>query len=135
MTKPLKTQVARIAAATGQTVASLGLRFDKSVMRLTDDLQSWAETEVPSGVIVFVTVSAPILLRAKTAELLKQKILSLVKGRSYGRDRVFKVCGNSVRFRVRRIKSKHAPKLVVLVHNPEPGAESLLNIFEEHYYG
>jgi hypothetical protein len=122
---------AEIAKAKKPSLTELGLRFDRSVMRLIDDLRAHAEQRVPNGITVLLTVTAPIRLRAKTAGSLKEKLEDLLESEFPRRDRRFVIHRNHVRIRLIKRSSKQLPKLVGLVHNPDIDPRLLLNLVEE----
>ena len=122
---------AEIAKAKKLSLTKLGLRFDRSVMRLIDDLRAHAEQRVPNGIAVLLTVTAPVRLRAKTAGSLKEKVEDLFESEFPRRDLRFVMHKNHVRIRFIKGSSKQLPKLVALVHNPDIDSRFLLNLVEE----
>jgi len=102
------------------------LRFDKVVIQLMDRLKATLGGNVPDGMTVALTVTAPIRLAAKTAAALEEKIRALLGRRSPARDVSATIHGNRIRIRLLRHGSDRAPKLVGFVHNPDPAAAVLL---------
>jgi len=108
--------------------AGVRLRFDKVVTRLMERLQATLGETVPAGTTVLLTVTAPIRLPAKTAALLEEKIQTLLRRGSPGRDATGTIHGNRVRIRLARDKSRRAPKMIGFVHNPDSDPRLLLNM-------
>jgi len=127
-----KALVLKIAKKAERAVASLGLRFDRSVIRLADDLHSFAGKAVPAGTTVLVSLAAPIRSRAKTASALKTKIESLLERKHRRRDRTATINGNPVRIRLLKPMSPKAPRMLVFVHNRSSSSQALLNLIEEY---
>ena len=69
-----------IARAGGTSVSKLGLRFDRVVVRILDDLSRFTERAAPANRCVLVTISAPIRLPARTERVLEQEIDALLAG-------------------------------------------------------
>jgi hypothetical protein len=69
----------KIAKHNGLSLTKLGLRFDKVVVRLLSNVRSCVSADIPGGVIVLVTISAPIKLPAKTEPALCNQIRVLLK--------------------------------------------------------
>ncbi len=104
------------------------LRFDKVAVRVIASLQAAARKTVPNGATVVVTITAPIRLPAKTAVAIEDKIQILLKKKSPGRGVTATICGNHVRIRLLKHKSKRAPKLIGYVHNPETDVGQLFDM-------
>jgi hypothetical protein len=107
------------------------LRFDKSATRLLERLQATLGETVPDGMTVVLTITAPIRLRSKTAASLDDKIQTLLRRRSPGRDEKDTIHGNRVQMRLLRHKSARAPKLIGFVHNADSDPRLLLNMTQE----
>ena len=118
----------QIARSGGVTVAKLGLRFDRVVIRLLRGLARFAEGATPAGTTVLVTVTAPIRSPSKTAAALEREIAALVSGGGGGVDRRATLCGNEVQLRLIEHSSRAAHKLIGLVHNPDVPAARLLDL-------
>ncbi len=97
----------------------LGLRFDKSVVRLVSGLKSALADEVPEGEAVIVTVTAPIKLRAKTGAALE----SLIRQGGEVPDIIH---GKQIRLRRLAGVPAQSPKILGFVHNPTTDAEVIL---------
>src|SRR5712691_2827052 len=117
----------RRGAAQGNS-AKPRLRFDKVATRLIERLQATLGETVPDGTTVLLTVTAPIRLAAKTAGALEDKIHTLLRRRSPGRDEKGAIHGNRVQIRLLRDASERAPKLIGFVHNSDSDPLLLLNM-------
>ncbi len=95
------------------------LRFDKVAVRLIEHLQTACRESVPDGRTVLVAVTAPIRMASKTAAAIDHKIQTLVARGSGALDEKDTIHGNHVRLRVLRAGSRHAPKSIGFVHNPD----------------
>lgn len=111
--------------------AKIRLRFDKVVIRLMDRLQAALGEAVPDGTTVLLTVTAPIRLPAKTADVLEEEIRALLGRRSPGRDEEDTIHGNRVRIRLVRGDFGRAPKLIGFVHNPDSDPRRILDATSE----
>jgi len=108
-----------------------GLRFDRVATGLIRRVQAAFSAMAPPGVAAALTVTAPILLPAKTAATLKEKIEILLGRPTSKRDEKDTVHGNGIQIRLLRNKREQAPKLVGFVHNPETDPLLLLNMAQE----
>lgn len=110
----------------GLSVAALGLRFDRLVLRVLGDLRAGAEDIAPQGVTALATITAPIRLGGKTVAVMRREMAALVaRGES---DYAAEVNGNAVRLRLVRAGSDH--RLVGFVHNPGTDPARLLDMAE-----
>jgi hypothetical protein len=117
---------------TGQVnAAKLRLRFDKVATRLIERLQATLGDIVPDGMIVLLTITAPIRLPSKTAAALEDKIQTLLGRGSPGRDEKDTIHGNRVQIRLLRDESERAPKMIGFVHNSDSDPLLLLNMTRE----
>src|SRR6516225_73811 len=117
---------------TGQVnAAKLRLRFDKVATRLIERLQATLGDIVPDGMIVLLTITAPIRLPSKTAAALEDKIQTLLRRGSPGRDDKDTIHGNRVQIRLLRDESERAPKMIGFVHNSDSDPLLLLNMTRE----
>jgi hypothetical protein len=107
------------------------LRFDKSATKLIERLQASLGETVPEGMTVVLTITAPIRVRSKTAASLEDKIQTLLRRRSPGRDDKDTIHGNRVQIRLLRHQSARAPRMIAFVHNPDSDARLLLNMTQE----
>src|SRR6266436_5233698 len=104
------------------------LRFDKVATRLIERLQATLGETVPDGMTVLLTITAPIRLPSKTAASLEDKIRTLLRRGSPGRDEKDTIHRNRVQIRLLRDESKRAPKMIGFVHNSDSDALLLLNM-------
>ena len=107
------------------------LRFDKVATRLMDRLQATLGETVPDGTTVVLTITAPIRVPAKTAASLEDKMRTLLRRGSPGRDQKDTIHGNRVRIRILKSKSTRAPTLIGFVHNADSDPLVLLNMTGE----
>ena len=107
------------------------LRFDKVATRLIDRLQATLGETVADGTTVVLTITAPIRVPAKTAASLEDKMRTLLRRGSPGRDQKETIHGNRVRIRLLKSKSTRAPKLIGFVHNADSDPLVLLNMTGE----
>ena len=107
------------------------LRFDKVATRLIERLQATLGETVPHGTTVLLTITAPIRLPLKTAALLEDKIQTLLRRGSSGRDGKHTIHGNRIRIRVLRNESERVPKMIGFVHNSDSDPLLLLNMTRE----
>jgi hypothetical protein len=107
------------------------LRFDKVATRLIERLQATLGETVPDGMTVVLTITAPIRLPSKTAAALEEKIQTLLRRRSPGRDEKGTIHGNRVRMRLLSGESERAPRLIGFVHNSDSDPRLLLDMTHE----
>jgi len=107
------------------------LRFDKVATWLIEHMQAILGEIVPDGMIVLLTITAPIRLPSKTAASLKDKIQTLLGRGSLGRDEKDTIHGNRVQIRLVRAESKRAPKMIGFVHNSNSDPLLFLNMTRE----
>jgi len=112
------------------------LRFDKVVARLMERLHATLGENVPDGMTVLLTVTAPIRLPAKTAASLEDKIQARLGRGSPGRDEPDReekdtIYGNRVRIRLLRDKPAPGPKMIGFVHNPDSDPLLLFDMTRE----
>jgi len=120
----------RILKDNGLSASRVGLRFDRVVVGLLGGLRSYAEKAAPDGMTVLVTISAPIHLPAKTADVLKREIETLISSGTNSASHAAAVNGNSVRLRICRNGSDRIPKLIGFVHNSGSDPALLLDMAE-----
>jgi hypothetical protein len=105
------------------------LRFDRVVLRVFERLRTALRDEVPSGVTVVVTITAPILVPGKTIAAVEERIRALLGKRS-SRGLTETVHGNEVRIGIiRRPKAATAP-IVGFVHNRDSDRSVLFDVTE-----
>jgi hypothetical protein len=102
------------------------LRVDKTALGLIERLRTGLDKSVPDGRTVIVTVTAPIRQDSKTSAVLEQTIRATLAGRPPGTDVKIAIHGNQIRVRVVKSGIAQAPKLIGLVHNPDPNADLVL---------
>jgi hypothetical protein len=112
--------VARLRAA------KLRLRFDKVALRLVGRLKAALAGAVPEGQTVIFTISAPIRLPGKTAEVLE----TMIRSDPPDAQRREIVHDNEVRTRRLRGVPERMPKVLGFVHNVESDAGAILALVE-----
>ena len=117
-----------IAQSNGLSIAQLGLRFDKVVVRLLGKLRTTAGQAMPEGQTVIVTITAPIKLPAKTTYELEMLIRDYGTPGSPPRDHIATIFRNEVCIRIITTSSAQTAGLIGLVHNPGIDAKLLLNL-------
>jgi len=119
-----------VAALTRQLVGSSKprLRFDKVVLRLVKTLQANLSAVVPEGSTVILTVTAPILLPAKTAAAIEEQVRGWLTHRSARVERQTTIHGNLIRVRIVKNISNYAQKVLGFVHNPDSNPEVILDL-------
>ncbi len=122
---------AEIAKTKKISIATLGLRFDRVVIRLIDDLHQFADKAVPLGTTVLVAMTAPIRLPSKTASELCGSISAMAVGVTMTRDKHVDINGNKALIRVLRHSNERTPKLLGAVHNKTVDPRIILNAIEE----
>ena len=106
-----------------------GLRFDKVVIRLMEELRGSLRETVPDGMTVLFTVTTPIRLASKTTAALEDKIQALLAQKSpRGKATIH---GNHVQIQFLRGKTAYAPKMIGFVHNPDSDPLLLLDMTRE----
>lgn len=107
--------------------ARFRLRFDKVALRVVQGLQDTLRDCVPDGKTVIVIITAPIKLASKTTEALEEKIRKrLARGSARGNTKEV-IHRNHIGMRVAN-GSAGGKKVIGFVHNPDPRAETLLNV-------
>ncbi len=118
----------KIAEANGISVARLGLRFDRVVVRLLADLRESLRTDIPDGTTVLLTLTAPIKLPAKTSKQLTRRIRDLLDAESTPQGKRITVFQNEVRIRVLQVPTRQKERLLGFVHNPVVDSRRLLEM-------
>ena len=103
--------------------AKIGLRSDKSVLRLVNGLKVALAEAAPEGQTIVFTVTAPIRRRAKTAAALESLVLAGLAIGKVVRDTIH---DNQVRLRRLTRVLPCMPKVIGFVHNCETDAELIL---------
>jgi hypothetical protein len=117
-----------IVRANGLSLTTLGLRFDKVVVRLLGSLKASLEGEIPTGKAIVVTITAPIKLPAKTADALKEKIVEALASGIPHEELNIAVFHNTVCLKTLNVPAHHHTKFVGLVHNRDIGPSLLLDL-------
>jgi hypothetical protein len=120
-----------IACGAGVTLSRLGLRFDRVVVRVLGDLRRFAEDSTPKGHAVIATLTAPILVPAKTVRALRQQIGTLLQVSAEGRDLRATLHGNTVRLRLVELAATSDQQLIGFVHNPGVDSTHLMDLAEQ----
>lgn len=129
---PVQIRTLKRRGAAGQSnAAKPRLRFDRVVTRLLGRLQAALGDVVPDGTTVLLTATAPIRLASKTAASLEEKIHTLLRRGSRGRDATGAIHGNRVRIRLCGHGPERAPKMIGFVHNSESDPVLLLDMARE----
>ncbi len=129
-----KTMAQEMARAAGASLSTLGLRFDRVVLRILRELTEHGDRVVPDGLRVLVTISAPIRLPARTADEVKRRIEALIL-QGAPRELIIDVNENIVGLRLVRAAHRPRPKLLGLVHNRDRDPKSLLELAERYAEG
>ena len=108
-------------------VAPPRLRFDRVVLRVFERLRTALRDDVPSGVTVVVTITAPILVPGKTIAAVEERLRALLGKRS-SRGLTETIHGNEVRIGIiRGAKASTAP-IVGFVHNRDSDRSVLFDV-------
>jgi hypothetical protein len=105
-----------------------GLRFDNVAVGLVEHVEAAVRDVVPDGIIVGLTVTAPIRVDSKTAAELGERIRTLLNRRSKAADFTTTIFGNGVRIRFINVDSAPAPKVIGFVHNPDTDSRLILDV-------
>ena len=107
------------------------LRFDKVATRLIERLRATVCKIVPDGMIVLLTITAPIRLPSKTAAALEDRMQTLLRRGSPGRDEKDTIYGNRIQIRFWGDEPGRTPKMIGFVHNSDSDPLLLLNMTRE----
>lgn len=107
-----------VAEMGGCRVSQLGLRFDRVALRVLDQLKGYADACAPEGVVLILTLTAPIRMPKQVVGALQRELSTLVEdgGRT---ERSMALAGGQGRLRLVEGVPQDAPKLLGFVHNPE----------------
>ena len=119
-----------ILAAADLDATKLGLRFDRVVLRVLDELRRFAEAAAPKDVAVLVAITAPIRRPSKTAADLRREIGEMLSARGSGAERTATLRGNLTRLRLVEGVPERSPRLIGFVHNRGATAEPLFDLAE-----
>ena len=104
------------------------LRFDRVVLRVFERLRTALRGELPSGVTVVVTITAPIRVPGKTITATEERIRALL-GKRATRGRLTEtIHGNEVRIHVIRGRKTPTSALVGFVHNRDADTAVLFDL-------
>lgn len=118
----------QIAGENGLTVAKLGLRFDKVVVRLLSNTRNAVSDHIPAGTTVLITLAAPVKLPAKTELELCRQIREYLLAEVRHQDNKSVFYGNTVCVRLIDVPGKQPVRLLGFVHNPGTDPVQLLNM-------
>ena len=104
------------------------LRFDKVALRLIGNLKAALSEAVPDGTAVIFTVTAPILLPAKTISALESRIRDCLARRPAQVEVKDTICGNQIRVRLVKGASRRMSKVIGFVHNSDSDPDVLLRV-------
>jgi hypothetical protein len=104
-----------------------GLRFDRVAVGLIERVEAAVRDVVPDGIIVGLTVTAPIRVDSKTAAALEERIRALLR-RSKTADVTTTIFGNRVRIRFINVDAAVGPKVIGFVHNPDTDSRLILDV-------
>lgn len=99
------------------------LRSDRVVLELARRLQSDLRELVPSRHIVMIAVTAPILQPTATAAAIVESVRRRLERRPARLELSQTLFGNGVRVSLMGGVAQRAPKAILFVHNPDPGAD------------
>lgn len=125
-----KTVAAQFTKFSGKSLRDLGLRFDRVVVRVQDDVRDFASSEFPDAVLALITMTAPIRLPGNTAEALKEKLSELLVKKPIGKAFKANLCGNKVCIEIVKVKKATKIRSLVFVHNTDSSLKDLLNFIK-----
>ena len=102
------------------------LRLDKVAKAVIADIQTALRDDVPDGMTVIFTITAPIRLASNTTEALEAEIRALLKSRAEQPEIARTINANQIRVRIVRTRLDGQPNVIGFVHNPDPGVAQLL---------
>ena len=108
--------------------ATVRLRFDRVAMRFVGDVRSALHQVVPDGTTLMFTITAPIRLASKTADVLESKVRSFFARRTARIDLTETIHGNQIRVRLLGGGVKRTTKVIGFVHNPDSDPEVLFRV-------
>jgi hypothetical protein len=104
------------------------LRFDRVALGLLERLRASLQDDVPSGVTVVLTVTAPIRQDSKTTLAIEERVRELLGKRSGRVDLTDTIHGNEVQIRLMRGGNTSTSRLAGFVHNRDPVPNILFDI-------
>jgi hypothetical protein len=108
--------------------ATVRLRFDRVAMRFVGDVRSALHEVVPDGKMLMFTITAPIRLASKTADVLESRVRSLLARRTEPIDLTETIHGNQIRVRLLGGGVKGTTKVIGFVHNPDSDPDVLFRV-------
>ena len=108
-----------------------GLRFDNVALGLIAHVQHALRDEVPDGMTLLFTVTAPIRVPGKTAVELASRVRVWLKGRTAPAATRYTIGGNAIRVRIVNGRQKREPNVRGFVHNPDVDVKALLDEVRE----
>ncbi len=118
-------------AAKTQLSSKRGLRFDKVALGLIAAMQNALRDDVPDGMTLLFTVTAPIRVPGKTAAELTDRVRAWLHGRNAPAATRYTIWGNAIRVRVVNGREKREPNIRGFVHNVDVDVAALLAEAEE----
>jgi hypothetical protein len=106
-----------------------GLRFDKVAVGLIAGMQRALRDDVPDGMTLLFTVTAPIRVPGKTAAELTDRVRVWLEGCNAPAATRYTIGGNAIRVRVVNGREKREPNVRGFVHNPDVDVKALLDDF------
>ena len=119
-----------VAEAAGVSASSLGLRFDRVVVRLLDRLRRSLEVRASDDVAVVLTLTAPLRAPGRLAGALEAEIAALLQDGRAGSERTLLLLGNHADLRLVQPARTDAPRLLGFVRNPGVEAAKVLDLAE-----
>jgi hypothetical protein len=108
-----------------------GLRFDKVAVGLIACMQRALRDDVPDGMTLLFTVTAPIRMPGKTAAELTDRVRVWLKGRNAPAATRYTIGGNAIRVCVVNGREKREPNVRGFVHNPDVDVKALFDEAQE----
>ncbi len=108
-----------------------GLRFDKVAVRLIAALQDALRDDVPNGMTLLFTVTAPILVPGKTAAELANRVRDWLKSRNAPAATRYTIERNAIRVRLVNGRGKRESNVRGFVHNPDVDVAALFDEAQE----
>jgi hypothetical protein len=118
----------RIAIQNNLSTAKLGLRFDKVVVRLLSNIRNAVMDDIPPGITVLITVTAPIKLPAKTESELCRQIKKALLDEVPNQNKSSVIYENKVCIRLINVYHKQSIRFLGFVHNPTTDPLHLLDM-------
>jgi hypothetical protein len=104
-----------------------GLRFDKVAVGLVASMQRALRDDVPDGMTLLFSVTAPIRVPGKTAAELADRVRVWLHGRDTPAATRYTIGGNAIRVRVVNGRERHEPNVRGFVHNPDVDVKALFD--------